>query len=170
MVLVALDDLLAVQLLPTRALEQDRALEELRTIAHGEGDSLQGPDVLGRLGGGILSMASASHRLRRTGPSTLELSTPDGTFLDGAWPSVVRDRSLPFPRGTVVRTSYMTASVLDDRAGRPTRVSFQFTRPLDDPSLIFLIFREGRLRRLTVPRDDTAVDLPRLKPFAAAMP
>jgi hypothetical protein len=45
----------------------------------------------------------------------------------------------------------MTATVLDDRAGVPTRVSFQFTRPLDDPSLVFLVFRDGGLRRLALP-------------------
>ena len=60
-------------------------------------------------------------RLRRTAPDALELSTPEGTLLDGAWPSVFRARSLPLPRGSVVRTSYMTVTVLDDKAGRPTR-------------------------------------------------
>ena len=122
------------------------------------------------------SSAAASSRWprRRTGcaapaADTLELSTPEGTLLDGAWPSVFRARSLPLPRGAVVRTSYMTATVLDDRAGRPTRVSFQFTRPLDDPSLIFLAFRDGGLRRLAMPPVGTDLALPRLKPFEIAM-
>jgi hypothetical protein len=169
-VIIALDDLFALDLLPTRAFEQQRTPDELRPLARGEPSGRGGPDRLGELGGGILSVASASHRLRRTGPDTLELSTPDGTLLDGAWPSLFRDPSLPLPRGSVVRTSYMTATVLDDRAGRPTRVSFQFTRPLDDPSLIFLVFRQGGLRRLTIPPEGGVVELPRLKPFEAAIP
>jgi hypothetical protein len=168
-VVVALDDLFPLQLLAVRALEQGRTPEELRPIARGEGATLGGPDRLGELGSGILSMASAAHRLRRTAADTLELSTPEGTLLDGAWPSVFRARSLPLPRGAVVRTSYMTATVLDDRAGRPTRVSFQFTRPLDDPSLIFLAFRDGGLRRLAMPPVGGEIAFPRLKPFEVAM-
>jgi hypothetical protein len=62
----------------------------------------------------------------------------------------------------------MTATVLDDRAGRPTRVSFQFTQPLDDPSLVFLVFRDGGLRRLAPPPIGAELTLPRLKPFQAA--
>jgi hypothetical protein len=166
-VVVALDDLFAVQLLPARAFEQGRTPDELRRIAHGEGGALTGPDDLGELGGGILSMAAAAHRLRRTGPDTLELSAPEGTLLDGAWPSVWRSRSLPLPRGSVVRLSYMTVTILDDRDGRPTRASFQFTKPLDDPSLVFLVYRDGGLRRLTMPAPDEVVELPLLKPFAA---
>jgi len=168
-VIVALDDLFALQLLPARAFEQGRPPDELRAIARGERDALGGPDQLGKLGGGILSMAAAPHRLRRTGPDTLELSTPEGTLLDGPWPSVFRSRALPLARGTVVRTSYMTVTILDDRAGRPTRASFQFTRTLDDPSLVFLVFRDGGLRRLTMPPVGEVLELPRLAPFQAAM-
>jgi hypothetical protein len=164
-VLVALDDLFAFQLLPARAFDQGRTPDELRQIFRGDGGAMGGPDRLGELGGCILSMASASHRLRRTAPDTLELSTPEGTLLDGAWPSIFRSRSRPLPRGSVVRTSYLTVTILDDRAGLPTRASFQFTRPLDDPSLVFLVFRDGGLRRLAMPAIGSVVELPRLKPF-----
>lgn len=165
---VALDDLFALGLLPMRAFEQGRPPAELAPIARGEGAALAGPDTLGELGGGILSMASTAHLLRRTAAETLELATPDGTLLDGAWPSIFRARSVPFPRGSVVRTSYMTVTVLDDRAGRPTRVAYRFTKPLDDPSLVFLIFKDGRLRRLTPPPVGGELALPKLAPFAAA--
>jgi hypothetical protein len=168
-VVVALDDLFPLDLLDVRALEQGRTPEELRPIARGEGGTLAGPDTLGELGGGVLSMSAAAHRLRRTGADTLELSTPDGTMLDGAWPALFRARSMPLRRGAVVRTSYMIATVLDDRAGRPTRVAFQFTKPVDDPSLIFLMFRDGGLRRLSMPPIGTDLTLPRLKPFEIAM-
>jgi hypothetical protein len=167
-VLVALDDLFAFELLPERAFAQGRTPDELRPIFRGEGGALAGPDRFGELGGAILSMAATSHRLRRTAPDTLELSTPEGTLLDGVWPSVWRSRSLPFARGSVVRTSYMTVTILDDRDGRPTRASFQFTKPLDDPSLVFLAYRDGGLRRLALPPVGTELDLPRLKPFEAS--
>jgi len=168
-VVVALDDLFPLVLLDVRAFEQGRTPEELRPIARGEGGTLAGPDTLGKLGGGVLSMSAAAHHLRRTGADTLELSTPDGTMLDGAWPALFRARSLPLGRGAVVHTSYMIATVLDDRAGRPTRVAFQFTKPVDDPSLIFLVFRDGGLRRLTMPPIGTDLALPQLKPLEIAM-
>jgi hypothetical protein len=174
-VVVALDDLFALSLLPVRAFEQGRPPEELRRIAWGESgaqrgpDGPGGPDRLGELGGGILSLASATHHLRRAAPDTLELSTPDGTLLDGPWPSIFRSRAEALPRGAVVRTSYMTATVLDDRAGVPTRVSFQFTRPLDDPSLVLLVFRDGGLRRLALPPVGGEMTLARLKPFEALL-
>jgi hypothetical protein len=47
----------------------------------------------------------------------------------------------------------MTATALDDRAGRPTRVSLRFTQPLDHPSLVFLVFRDGGLRRLALMKE-----------------
>ncbi|HXT96100.1 MAG TPA: hypothetical protein VN853_07355 [Polyangia bacterium] len=169
-VVVALDDLFVVNLLSVRALEQGRAPAELAAIARGQGAELRGPDRLGELGGGLLSMASAAHHLRRTAADTLELSTPEGTLLDGAWPALFRAPSLPLPRGSVIHTSYMTATVLDDRVGRPTRVSFRFRRPLDDPALIFLVFQDHRLRRLALPPVGGELALPRLKPFEAAMP
>jgi hypothetical protein len=168
-VVIALDDLFPLHLLAARAVEQGRTPDELGPIARGEGGALAGPDSLGRLGSGVLSMAAAEQRLRRTAADTLELSSVDATLFDGAWPSVFRARSLPLPRGSVVRTAYMTATVLNDRGGRPTRVSFQFTRPLDDPSLVLLTFRDGGLRRLTIPPVGTVIELPRLKPFETAM-
>ncbi|HVV53515.1 MAG TPA: hypothetical protein VHO06_27915, partial [Polyangia bacterium] len=64
---------------------------------------------------------------------------------------------------------YMTATVLDDRGGRPTRVSFQFTAPLDHPSLVFLALAGGELRRLALPKLGEAIDLPRPQTLAAAL-
>jgi hypothetical protein len=42
------------------------------------------------------------------------------------------------------------------------------TRPLEDPSLVFLIFRDGRLCKLSMPPVGGEIALPRLKPFEAA--
>jgi len=168
-VVIALDDLFPLQMLSIRAVEQGRQPDELRPITLGTGAAIDGPDDLGRLGGGVLSMASATHRLRRTAADTVELSALDGTLLDGPWPAAFRARSLPLPRGTTIHTAYMTATVLDDRAGAPTRTSFQFTRPLEDPSLVFLIFRDGRLRKLEMPPVGGELELPRLEPFEAAL-
>ncbi len=168
-VVVALDDLLPLQIFALRAFEQGRPPEALRPLVQGDTAALGLPDRLGERGTAVLSMAAAAHRLRRTAADTLELSTPEGTFLDGAWPAAFRSPALPLPRGSIVRTSYMTATVLDDRAGRPTRVSFQFTAPLDDPSLVFLALADGELRRLALPKLGEAIDLPRPQTLAAAL-
>ena len=139
-VVVAIDDLFPLYLFPMRAFEEDRPAEELRELAR-----------TGRSPGTVLSMAATGHRLRRTSVDELELWTPDGTMLDGAWAQLMRAPSRPLPRGTVVRTATMTATVIDDRNGRPTRVSFRFDWPLDDPSLVFLIPAPGEMSRLVMP-------------------
>jgi hypothetical protein len=42
----------------------------------------------------------------------------------------------------------------------PTRVEFRFDRPLDDPSLRFLGWLDGGLRRISMPEVGGSVDLP----------
>jgi hypothetical protein len=59
----------------------------------------------------------------------------------------------------------MTATVLDDRGGRPARVEFRFDRPLDDPGLVFLAFSGGGLRRFALPAIGEEVAVPRGRPF-----
>ena len=55
----------------------------------------------------------------------------------------------------------MTATVLDDRDGKPTRVAFRFDRPLDDPALVFLVPRPEGLRRLSLPPVGLSIEIPR---------
>lgn len=169
-VIVALDDLIALNLPAVRAFGQNRAIADLRDILHHGRSALPPPDTIGVQGTTVLSMASAMHRLRRAAADTLELSTPDGTLVDGAWAGALRSRALPLGRGAVIRNSFMTATVLDDCAGLPTRVSFKFDHPLDDPSFVFLAFSQGDLRRLSLPKVGDEISLPKLRPFEAAIP
>ena len=162
-VIVALDDLFAVDLPVIRAFAQHRSPAELRDIIRGRPPA--GPDTFGAQGTTVLSMASVGHRLRRTASDTLELSTPEGTLLDGVWPATVRAPNIPLPRGAAFRTARYTATVLEDRGGRPTRVAFQFDRPLEDPSLVFLTLRDRGLRRLALPPIGGELTLPKLNPF-----
>ena len=163
-VVVAMDDLLAIDLPAIRAVEQGRPAAELASLVlDGKGDGHPGvlPDRLGYLGTTTLSLAATAHRLRRTAVDEFELSTPDGTLLDGVWATTLRSPKLPLPRGSVVTTSFMTATVLDDRDGKPTRVAFRFDRPLDDPSLVFLVPRPEGLRRLSLPPVGLSLEIPR---------
>jgi hypothetical protein len=169
-VVVAMNDLLPMQLPVLRVFDQKIPPETLRAfIDHRPGDPLPLamplPDRVGYHGTTVLSLSSAQHHLRRTGPDRLELFTPQGTLLDGAWAAAMRARSLPMSRGHVTRLPHLTATVLDDRQGRPTRVQFQFDRPLDDPSLVFLALSQGRLRRLTLPPAGQDVPVPQDPPL-----
>ncbi len=160
-VVVALPDLVALHLPVLRVIDQQVPPATLRKFLHDRKvDDLPLPDRVGYLGSSVLSLSAARHRLRRTGPATLELSTPAGTLLDGAWAQSLRAPSLPLARGQVIPLSYLTATVLEDRGGRPTRVEFRFDRPVDDPSLVFLALSKGGLRRLPLPPVGREIDVP----------
>jgi hypothetical protein len=165
-VVVALPDLLALQLPVLRAFDQQLPAEQLRRLVDPHRtEPLPVPDRIGYLGSTVLSLSPAGHRLRRTAADTIELHTPEGTLLDGAWSQGLRSPALPLPRGQVIELPYMSATVLEDHDGRPTRVSFRFDRPLDDPSLVFVILAQRRLVRLTLPPVGGEIALPRERPL-----
>jgi hypothetical protein len=153
-VVVAFDDLFPFYMLAMRAFEEHRTPEEMRRLV-----------PAWRRPGTVLSMASTSHRLRRTAADELVLSTPEGTMLDGSWVALMRAPWRPMPRGTVITGGGMTATVVADRDGRPTEVAFRFDRPLDDPALVFLIPAPGGMQRLALPPIGQAIDIPRQHPF-----
>jgi hypothetical protein len=154
-VILAMEDLLAIHLPLLRAMALGLDAGELRRMRgvfeQGSLSALPLPDRLGYRRTTVLSLATTEHRLKRTGPDTLELSTPNGTLLDGPWAETMRrpDRSLA--RGSTVHLRDFSATVLEDRQGLPTRVAFQFDRPLEDPSLILLAVVDGQLRRFQLP-------------------
>lgn len=165
-VVIALEDLLALHLPVLRIWTQGLGPDDLQRLGDLRASgTLPLPDQIGYLGSTVLSLAATTHQLRRTAANAFELSTPTGTLFDGAWAESVRAPGLPLPRGQVIRLGYMTAVVLEDRGGRPTRVEFRFDQPLDDPSLIFLVFAQGQLRRFAPPAIGQQVDLPRGRPI-----
>jgi hypothetical protein len=169
-VVVAIADLLGMQLPVLRVFDQDIPPETLRAFVHHRPGhplppSLPLPDRVGYQGTTVLSLSPARHRLRRSAPDTIELATPHGTLLDGAWAATLRARSQPMPRGHVTRLPHMTATVLEDRHGLPTRVQFRFDRPVDDPSLVFVALSQGRLRRLTLPPPGQEMPVPQDPPL-----
>jgi hypothetical protein len=166
-VLLALDDLLPFNLQYARALDLGLDPDQLRAInaarARG-GAGLPLPDRLGYLGATVLSLSPAPHRLRRTAPDTFELSTPTGSLLDGIWTATLRDPSLPLRRGTTIAIDGFSATVREDRDGRPTRVAFRFDRALDDPSLVFLAVVDGGLRHISIPPLGTEISVSSERP------
>ena len=160
-VVVALPDLVSMHLPVLRVFDQGVPPEMLRRFLNDRRDAdLPLPDRIGYRNSTVLSLSSARHRLRRTAADTLELATPDGTLLDGAWAQALRSPALAMPRGQVIPVSYMTATVLEDRGGLPTRVQLRFDRSLDDPSLVFLALSKGRLRRLPLPAVGQEIAVP----------
>jgi len=109
----------------------------------------------------VLSMAAHPHRARRAGPSTVELEIADGgTMLEGPYEVLCREpRAHPFAAGDVVKLDGMSVRIVDVRDGRPTRIAATFDRPLDDPSLWFVVYREGKLRRVTLPADGAPLEI-----------
>jgi hypothetical protein len=158
---VAVGDLLPMHLAALRLFHQQVPPEKIRAVVTTRDvRNVELPDRVGYLGSTALSLSSAAHQLRRTAADTLELRTPRGTLLDGAWARTLRGPSQPMPRGHVTRLSYMTATVVEDRAGRPTRVELRFDRAVDDPSLVFLVLSRGRLVRLTLPAIGQEIAVP----------
>ena len=87
-----------------------------------------------------LSWAPSSHRLTRTAADTFELEIAAADI-----------EAPPIDAGDEVTLDGMRATVLAHGGGGPSRVRFQFDRPLDDDRLWFLAWRDGRLRRVVVP-------------------
>jgi hypothetical protein len=98
-----------------------------------------------------LSLSPEPHALTRTGPASLELSLTRGHFLTSEFEVVFRGRNHPLPRGTRVELKGMTVTVLDADAQGPTRLGFEFDTPLEDPSFVFLGWKDDALRPVTPP-------------------
>jgi hypothetical protein len=98
-----------------------------------------------------LSLAPHDHWLRRPRPRSLELEVVDGVMMRSLFEELYRDRRHPLPAGTVLDRRLLRVEILEDEQGAPTRIAFEFDRDLDDPSLRFLIWREGRLQRAVLP-------------------
>ena len=105
-----------------------------------------------------LSVAPRDHLLRRTGERTFTLSVTDGAFFDSEWERLFRARRAALRPGDHVRLAGLDAEMI-----APDCISFTADRPLDDPSLRLLAWRDGALRRVAVPRVGGVVEIPRSK-------
>jgi hypothetical protein len=108
----------------------------------------------------VLSGSKQSHRLARTGPNELALYPTEGPLLRGAFESLFRSQADPFQIGETVQqcgASYRVSALQD---GRPSEVRITFDRPLDDPSIRLLLWKDNRLRQLTPPVQGASAELP----------
>ncbi len=97
-----------------------------------------------------LSWAPTDHRLHRTADDTFELEMVDGA-MEGPH----------LDAGQVLAIDGLTATVLEMGDIGPSRVRFQLDRSLDDPDVVLLEWREGRLLRFAPPATGASRELPR---------
>ncbi len=108
----------------------------------------------------VLSLARCDHVCTRRDERTLELATRGGRMMDTPFDLLYRSSRLPFRRGDIVEAGLFRVEVLETDGVGPTRVSFRFDRPLEDPSIVFLSWREGRLCRTSMPAVGGTLDIP----------
>ena len=100
--------------------------------------------------------------VRRTDANTIVV-TPDWGYLCNInlGDTLFRTERHPLKKGDIVRLPNMTARILSlTRDGRPQTVAFRFSVPLEDPSLRWLQWKDGRSIPFTPPRVGQTVTLP----------
>jgi len=108
----------------------------------------------------VLSVAECDHRVTRTGPKRFELALIDGQMLMTVFERLWRDQERPLEQGEVVRLGDMAITVLAAGDTGPTRIEVTTQAPLDDPPYVYLVWRDGGLRRFTFPPVSESVTIP----------
>lgn len=99
----------------------------------------------------VLSLAPHDHVLSRPSSRTLRLDVVEGAMMGSLFEVLYRDRAHPLVAGTVLERGLFRVEILADAGGKPTRVAFHFDRDLEDPSIAFVEWRDGALRRAALP-------------------
>jgi hypothetical protein len=100
----------------------------------------------------VMSSSPHPQTLSRTSPTSLILTALEQPLLDGEWEVLFRDRKTPLSRGDSVSQEGGLRVVVDTVSnGRPTRVHFEFARPIEQSEYRLLIGREGRFEPLALP-------------------
>jgi len=97
----------------------------------------------------VLSWAPCAHRFRRTAVDIMDMELVGGEL-----------HASSLVQGEVINVAGMQATVTELGRDGPTRVRFRFDKPLDDPSLVWLIWKDGRLQRIAPPAIGATLDLP----------
>ena len=92
-----------------------------------------------------LSLARATHHIERVGERRIVISADPG-MLHGSFEVVFRGADRPLRRGDRIDLDDISVTVLAAEDGHPTSIEVDFrTMSIDDPSLVFLAWREGKL-------------------------
>jgi hypothetical protein len=102
--------------------------------------------------------------LTRTGARQLEMEIVGGTLLTGLFERVFRTHEVEVRVGQLFRLQGVAFTVLEVRDGGASRIRAEFDRPLEDPSLQFLIPSESGMSRFVPPAIGQRVFVP-VPPF-----
>jgi hypothetical protein len=92
------------------------------------------------------SMAKGTHRVTRTGPSTLLVEALGTTLLEGAFELLYRSRDEPLRVGDRFTQCGASYRVDAAKSGRPTRIELTLDVPLEDSHIRVLAWQDGHLR------------------------
>jgi hypothetical protein len=92
----------------------------------------------------MLAPGTTTLRLERPSANRLVIEAEDG-WLGAPFDNVYRDPSRPFPPDYRVELSDVRIEVVEATSdGEPKKVEFTFVRELEDESLRFVLYRDGR--------------------------
>lgn len=108
-----------------------------------------------------LAMGARRYILRRHGADSLELSALQEPLHVTVHEMLFRTPQRVLTKGDTVDAALFRATIVQELAWQgPSAVLFQFDRPLDDPSLVFLVSGPDGLEPFTLPESGHAVALP----------
>lgn len=107
-----------------------------------------------------LSPSVLPYVLTRPSPGALEIELPSGELLTSTYESIFRTLEAPVSVGQTFARGGLLVTVLQTRNGGVSRALFAFDRPLEDPSLVFLISSPTGLVRFQLPPVGGRVEIP----------
>ncbi|MDZ4858703.1 MAG: hypothetical protein SGI88_06940 [Candidatus Hydrogenedentes bacterium] len=105
----------------------------------------------------VLSASPHDHTFTRTGLRQFELKTTRGALMQGVFAEILRAKSFPYTEGDLVDLGFCRLTLLDVLEGSPTRMRVDCEKPLEDESLVFLVWQDFRLREFALPRTGETV-------------
>ncbi|WP_233576892.1 hypothetical protein [Citreicoccus inhibens] len=100
----------------------------------------------------VLSYKAEDQEVTRTGPNSIELSLPKGQhYLNMLEERIYRGKNYPVAQGDEFDMKGMKARIVEADAEGPTRISFTFDVPLEDPSLKFVHWKNRKVHTWTPP-------------------
>jgi hypothetical protein len=111
-----------------------------------------------------VSWSPLQQEVRRIAPNAFELSVSPGALLTHDFERFYRADPRPLTIGQTFDTRLMRVKIVDRNAEGPSRIEVVFDRSLDDPSLHFLAYSGGALRRVSMPPPGERLQLSAIAP------
>jgi len=99
----------------------------------------------------VTSQAPYDHRLTTTGPNRFEIEVINGSMLGSEFERLFRGSKHALRVGEQIKLDYVTVTVLEVGKTGPSRIEFEFDRPLKDQSLSFVAWKGSHVRKVELP-------------------